>query len=53
MITAHGERHVMADHDLIAIIDYRHLGNPANGENEPLRRIYDGGKTVDAHAAQI
>ena len=40
----------MADDDLIAIIDHRFFNDRADGENESLRRIDDGGKTVDAHS---
>lgn len=53
MITAHCERHAMADDDLVAIVDYRKLRDPANSENETLRRVYYSGETVDAHAAEI
>src|SRR2546427_12537403 len=53
MIAAHRERHAMANDDLVTIIDHRNFCNPANSENETLRRIYDSGETVDAHAAEI
>ena len=53
MVAAHRERHAMAHDDLVAIVHYRDLCDPANSENETLRRIDDGGKTVDAHAAKI
>src|SRR5262249_2049857 len=33
--------------------DDGHFVNPAYGEDETLRRINDGGKTVDAHTAEI
>ena len=53
VIAAHPDRHAMADDDLVAIIDDWLFGDRADGENETLRRINDGGKTVDAHAAEI
>ncbi len=53
MVAAHRDRHAMADNDLVAIVDHRNFCDPADGENESLRRINDSGKTVDAHAAEI
>ena len=43
----------MADYDLIAIIDYRLLGNRAHGKYETLWWINDRGETVDTHSAEI
>src|SRR6266496_3218867 len=51
VVTAHRDRHAVADDNSVAIIDYRNLGDLAKGENKPLRRIYDSGETIDAHAA--
>src|SRR6266487_6373878 len=53
VIAAHRDRHAMADDDLVAIIEYWHFRDPADCKNETLRRIDDGGKTVDPHAAEI
>ena len=53
MVAAHPDRHAMTDNDLIAIIDDRHFVNFADGENEALWWINDGGKTVDPHATEI
>src|SRR5437899_1691054 len=53
MIAAHPDRHAMTDNDLIAVIDDRHFVNFADGENEALWRINNGGKTVNPHAAEI
>ena len=39
VITAHRERHAMARDDLVAIVHYRDFRDPANSENETLRRI--------------
>src|SRR5258705_12547109 len=53
MVAAHPDRHAMTDNDLIAIIDDRHFVDFADGENEALWWINDGGKTVDPHATEI
>ena len=53
MVAAHGERHAVADHDLVAIINHRDFHDFANGENEALRWIDDSRETVDPHAAEI
>src|SRR5437870_13283229 len=53
MVAAHRDRHAMADNDLVAIVDHLNCCDPADRENESLRRINDSGKTVDAHATKI
>src|SRR5437016_583575 len=53
VIAAHPDRHSMADYDLIAIIDYRLLGNRAHCEDKTLWWINDCGETVDPHSAEI
>src|SRR2546430_14293835 len=35
---------LVSDRDLVGIIDHRHFGNRADGENETLRRIDYGGE---------
>ena len=53
MIATHRNRHALADHDLVAIVDYWSFCDLADGENETLWRVYYCGETVDAHAAEI
>ncbi len=53
MIAAHRDRHAMAHADLVAIVDHGPLRDRADGEDETLRRIDDGGKRIDPVAAQI
>lgn len=53
MVAAHPDRHAMANDNLIAIIDDGHFVDFADGENEALWGINDGGKTFDPHAAEI
>ena len=43
----------MTDDDLVAIIHDRRFVDLADSEDESLRRINDGGKTVDAHTPEI
>jgi hypothetical protein len=53
MIAAHRDRHAMADHYLIAVVDNWDLCDSAYGENKALGWINDSRKAVDAHAAKI
>ena len=43
----------MTYNDLIAIVHYGDLCDPANGQNETLRRINDGRETVNPHTAKV
>ena len=42
VLAAHRERHPVAHDDLVAVVHYGDVCDPANGENESLRRIDDG-----------
>src|SRR5262249_57497852 len=53
MVAAHGERHAMAPEDLVAIVNDRNFGDPANGENETLWWINHSRETVDPHPAEV
>src|SRR5437868_456316 len=53
MVAAHPDRHAMTDNDLITMIDDRHFIDFADGENEALWWINDGGKTDDPDATEI
>ena len=53
MIAAHSDRHAMADHDLVAVVDYRRFCDPPDRKDEALGRIDHRGKTVDSHPAKI
>ena len=53
MIAAHGDRHLLADDDLVAIVNHRHLVHFADRENETLRGVDDRAERIDPHAAEI
>src|SRR5579864_945552 len=53
MITAHRDRHPLADNDLVAIVDHRSFDHFADRENKALRRINDRAERIDSHAAKI
>src|SRR5437588_6148882 len=53
VVAAHRDRHTMTGDDLVGVIDNWDFRDLADGEDETLRRIDNGGETVDAHAAEI
>lgn len=53
VIAAHGDRHTVADDDLVTIVNYRNFVYLPYCKNESLRWIDYGRKAIDAHAAEI